>query len=210
MLATTPSGSCAMRSRHAAVAEHRLGRRVAVSTSPGRSRCAPSRPLSSLRDCLIGLPVSASGSRPAARRSAATRIAKARDAVDALVQRRAGPRRLRGARRARLGGDRLPASSAGSSAIVRAGGRVADRSAVVMRLAACGRARQRQEVVEERGVVDSVRFAGSMELGVPLHGGHVPGAPVARGSPRSCRRRAMRFDHEAGRQVLDAPGGGCC
>ena len=185
MLATTPSGSWPIRSVHAAVGEDRLVLRRRARPRRGRSRCGrESRSIrcaiapSACRPPGVRVRASVSSSAATARRKRAIAIAR-------LRERRRLPRGLRRARALRLGGD--------AGGVVgrhfgerRAVGGVDDLQGLhaVLRGACRG-----EEVVEKRRVVERA-FAAAMELGVPLHRGHVagPGRRIASIMPSTGQR----------------------
>ena len=160
----------------------------------------PSKPFSSLRDCAIGLPTSASASSPACRARSRRRARKRAIAIARLASgvaaqagcaararapwRRRWPRRRQALRRA--------ARRSAGLAIVKV------LHAVRAVRAARGRG---EEVGEQRRVVERA-FAAAMELGMPLHGRHVAAAGPADRLDHAVGR-AARLDDEAGREVLD-------
>ena len=190
MLATTPSGSWPMRSRMPAVVEHRLGA-SAASASARKKSMRPSRPFSSLRDCVIGLPISRVRVARERLDLGARRAARKRcDGGDALGERRRRPRRLRRARaRCALRGDARRRRRPAASAISLAGGRVV-RSCSVRHVGRCAlRASRLEEVVQQRPCRRACLSPRAVELRVPLHADHVRARPGA----------ADRLDHAVGR-----------
>ena len=77
MLATTPSGSCSIRSVIAPSA-NTVSVAIAESTSARKKSIRPRRPFSSLRDCCIGLPTSCVSVRASVSVSLATAARKRR------------------------------------------------------------------------------------------------------------------------------------
>ena len=161
---------------------------AALDLLRGRSRCAPSKPLSSLRDMRDRLADLGGHDRRPARRAARRRAARKRcDAGQALGQRAGGPGRLRGARRGGLGGD--------AGGVV--GRHVGDQA---RRWRGCGwselvhgvfswfgRRVRRSRKSCRIGASFERAVLGLVELRVPLHAGD-PGRRRCGGSPRSCRR----------------------
>ena len=105
MLATTPSGTWLMRSRMP-LSSNTVSSAIAFSVCARKKSMRGSRPLSSLRDWLIGLPTSCVSVVAKRVELGDDRRAKALDRRQALAQRRRRPGRLRRARGGGLGGDR--------------------------------------------------------------------------------------------------------
>ncbi len=140
---------------------------VAASTSARKKSMRARKPFSSLRDCASGLPTSWRQGLRQRLELGGDGEAKARDRDRALGERRRLPRGLRPARALRLGGD--------AGGVV--GGHFGERRAVggvddLQGLHAVFAARAAARKSSRSGRVVERAFAASMELRVPLHGGH--------------------------------------
>jgi hypothetical protein len=182
---------------HAAAVEHMFVAH-ADSASSMKKSMRGSRPLSSLRDSAIGLPVSAVMRGGQACRSRHQRGAKALHHRHLVGHGHRGPGRLRRACGGGLGGHRggVVGGTVGDQG---AGGGVVDGqrghgSAFRARRAAGG-----QEVVEHRRVVDGAGVGRVVEFGVPLHAGHV-------GRPGVVRRKASTMPSSGQRASTTKPG----
>ena len=209
MLATTPSGSWPIRSRMPPSSNTVSSRESPPRPASRKKSMRPSKPVqlvARLRDRLADL-----GGQRARRASRARRTTRGAKALRS--QPRARPAACAAqagcAARARAAlAATLAASSAGSFGDQRAGGGVVDlqqvRSCVSRRGGARGARGSRRGSARRRACL-SPR---AVELGVPLHRGHVA-RPGASGSPRRCRRLGQRASTtKPRREVLDAPGGG--
>ena len=225
MLATTPSGSWPMRSRHAGVGEDRLVAQCARSTC-GEEEVDPAEQavqlVARLRDRLADLARSASARASRARRRRAAR--KRAMHGPALGERRRrpapaarrGPRRLGGDARGVIAGsigDRAPVAGCRSSdavglAFARPSGMSAWRAVMARSCAARG-AGGGEEVVEQRAGRRACprRRGGTRDATAPPPCTAAPGRRIASIMPSSGQRASTT---KPGAEVLDAPGGGRC
>ena len=186
MLATTPSGSWAMRSRMPPSVEHRPRRPASPRPRRGRSRCG--RASRSAR-CATGVMRLADlgGERRRQRLELGDDGgAKARDGSLALAERPWPPTPAARRARARALAATLGGVVGGHLGDRLAGRRVDDlqgRGSCGCRRGACRARGSRRGAARS----SSVPVAGAVELGVPLHRGH-EARRRACGSPRSCRR----------------------
>ena len=166
-----------------------------------------SRPFSSLRDWLIGLPTSSVSVRGERLELGHQRGAKALRSPPAA--RAAASRPRRAARRARRRPWRPPRRHRRPprSSSTCAGGRVVDRQrrhrcVALRRGTALRLARGLEKVAQQRRVVEVVGVAGDVELGVPLHRRDVRRAAAAHRLDHAVVG-AAGLDHEARCELLD-------
>src|SRR5512143_672299 len=203
MLATTPSGSCVIRSSSfwPAFAWTFSSRSALAEASRKKSRRAR-RPLSSFRDCRIGLPTSCVSVRASVSRIATIR---SRNAAIAASRARSGVRAHFGC--AERASSYLRRTAAALSAVTSV--MTVPSAGLTIFMACLERERRRlvlrrgrEEFVENRRVVDERRIVRGVEFGMPLHGEHVARAGEADRLGDAIGFRP-RFDDQVAAQVLD-------